>query len=116
MPHLPPPTIKGGSVKIRIPVRDLNSSKAKYKGDLFVKEPKSVIEYYPPGSKKKYEFEEYSVADTHAQIYKVEIRGAGKGEVFEFHPKNGKCTIEIYFATSDELPLSHDDNWLEAKK
>ena len=113
MPHLPPPTVFGGSVKVRIPVYEVNDHEEKCGDPLFEKEEKLIIEAYPPHSKKRYAFKQYSASDHHAEIYKIEIHGDDEDEVFEFRPKNGKCTIEIYYATSDELPLKHESIWLE---
>ena len=111
MPHLPPPTVFGGSVKIRIPVSEVNDYEEECGKPLFEKERK--IKAYPPDSKKKYAFDEYSATDDHAKIYRIEFHGDDEDEVFEFRPKNGKCTIEIYYALSNELPLRHESKWLE---
>lgn len=111
MPHLPPPTVFGGSVKVKIPVSKVKAGYKKSGEPLFKKE--RVVEAFPPGSKKKYAFDLYSATDDKAKIYKIEIRGADKNEVFEFRPKNGKCTIAIYYAISSELPLKHSSKWLE---
>jgi hypothetical protein len=113
MPHLPPPTVFGGSVKVRIPVSEVNDYGERCGEPLFKKETKPIIEAYPPHSKKKYAFEQYSATDTHAKIYKIEIYGDDEDEVFEFRPEDGKCTIEIYYAVSEELPLRHVNKWLE---
>jgi hypothetical protein len=108
MPHLPPIGINGGSVKMRIPIRE---AKDDYRKPLFNKrEP--VTEAYPPDSENQYVFERFSLADHDAQIYKIEIHGAN-GEVFEFRPKGGECSVEIYYALASELPLRHEDKWLE---
>jgi len=113
MPHLPPPGIIGGSVKIRIPVYEVDDYEKQCGDTLFEKEEKLIIEAYPPHSKKRYAFKQYSASDHHAEIYKIEIHGDDEDEVFEFRPKNGKCTIEVYYATSDELPLKHESIWYE---
>lgn len=104
MPHLPPVTIRGGSVKITIPVKDADGK------PLFDKKTKRDAEPYPP-SKKKYPSDVYTASDHHAQIYSIEIYGADDKEVFEFRPKDGKCTIKIYYAISEELPLKHEGKW-----
>lgn len=113
MPHLPPVTIRGGSVKIRIPVNEVNDNGEECGEPLFKKKTKRVTDTHPPDSKKKYASEVYSLADRRAQIYSIEIYGADEHEVFEFRPKDGNCTIEIYYAISDELPLKHETKWLE---
>lgn len=112
MPHLPPPTVTGGSVKIKIPVYEVDDY-GNQCGERLFKEPKLVIEPYPPGGKKKYAFEQHSASDPDAQIYKIEIHGHHEDEVFEFRPKDGRCKIEIYYAVSEELPLRHVNKWLE---
>jgi hypothetical protein len=113
MPHLPPVTIRGGSVKIRIPVKALDDNEKECGELLFKKEPERVKKAYPPDSKTKYALEEYSAADHHAQIYSIEIHGEDEDEVFEFRPKHGKCTIEIYYALKEELPVKYEGKWLE---
>jgi len=116
MPHLPPTSINGGSVKIRIPVFEVDDNEEQCGDTLFEKEKKLIIDTYPPHSKKRYAFKQYSASDHHAEIYSIEIHGDDEDEVFEFRPKDGKCTIEIYYATSDELPLKHVNKWLEPKE
>ena len=113
MPHLPPVTIIGGSVKIRIPVKALDDHEKECGELLFKKEDERVKKPYPPGSKTKYASEEYSASDRHAQIYSIEIHGEEEDEVFEFRPKRGKCRIEIYYALAEELPVKYEGKWLE---
>ena len=113
MPHLPPVTIIGGSVKIRIPVSEVNDTGEECGEPLFKRKREPVSEPYPPDSNKRYALEQYSASDRHAQIYSIEIHGEDEVEVFEFRPKKGKCRVEIYYAASEELPLKHESKWLE---
>ena len=116
MPHLPPVELIGGSVTIGIPVNEVNA-KGEVLQCLFEK-GKPAIETYPaedkldrqepdtktyPKEAKRYTIESYSTLEgANAQIYLVEIYGADDSEMFEFRPKEGKCSVKVYYALADE--------------
>lgn len=127
MPHLPPVEIRGGSVTLKIPVEEVDA-KGNPLQTLF-KKGKREIETYPEAGKtypeagknrarkqsdtktavKKYKVQSYSTTEeADSYIYLVEIHGEDEDEVFEFRPKDGKCTVRVYFATEDENQEVHD--------
>lgn len=74
---------------------------------------------------KQYTVQSYATSeDVDAYIYLVEIEIKGKGkdkdEVFEFWPKDGRCTVRVYFAPEEEnekvRKLKEDRRWSNCVK
>jgi hypothetical protein len=122
MPHLPAVEINGGSVTLKVPVNEVNA-KGKVLQTLFEK-GRREIETYPEvedrlaqkqsdiktrPEAKRYTIESYSTVEkADAYIYLVEIYGEDEDEIFEFRPKDGKCSIKVYFALEEENKEVHD--------
>ena len=130
MPHLPPVDVTGGSVIIELPIEKVNSkgevvqplfykeemvTKAYRKGDdnrALLETNKAALQTYSKGI-SRYNVQQYSAVDAKAQIYLIEIHGLDGDETFEFRPKSGKCSVRIYYALEDELPVSRKVQWRE---
>ena len=117
MPHLPPVELIGGSVTINLPVNEVDAE-GEVLQCLFGK-GNPEIKPYPaeedkldrkepdnktyPKEAKRYTIQSYSTLEqANAQIYLVEIYGADESEMFEFRPKEGKCSVKVYYALADE--------------
>lgn len=135
MPHLPPVVISGGSVTLKFPVDEVDA-KGKVVQTFFDKAKQKIETYPEDGDKlarkqtdnktnshkaKRYTQQSFKTTkEADAYIYMVEIYGEDDDETFEFRPKDGKCSVKVYFATEDEdeevRGLMNDRRWQNTVK
>lgn len=96
MPHLPPIEVDGGSVTIKMPVKEGAGDRIK-QVDEFVHDPTEPADH-------RVTMNRYTDIEPDSRIYLIEIQGTPGSVSHKFTPNaGGVCSIKIHYLSGEEV-------------